>query len=115
MYSRPQRDARIPSNYGGSMFGAVQTTPVEDLTRHRPTVPPPPVHDNPPECDFKEEIECEKCPQKSEKCDHGTSILSPLGALGTEELLLIALALIVFQGEKEPELALILLALLFIS
>ena len=44
-----------------------------------------------------------------------TSIFSPIGALGTEELLLIALALIIFQSGKEPELALLLLALLFIN
>lgn len=43
------------------------------------------------------------------------SLLSPIGDLGTEEILLIALALIIFQSGKEPELALILLALLFIN
>ncbi len=42
------------------------------------------------------------------------SLLSPLGSLGSEELLLIALALIIFQSGKDPDLALILLALLFI-
>ena len=44
----------------------------------------------------------------------GSSLLSPIGALGTEEILLIALALIIFQNGKDPDLALILLALLFI-
>lgn len=43
-----------------------------------------------------------------------TSLL-PLGAVATEDLLLIALALIILQGGKEPELALLLLALLFIN
>ncbi|MBE6577950.1 MAG: hypothetical protein E7653_07425 [Ruminococcaceae bacterium] len=44
-----------------------------------------------------------------------SSLLSPLGSLGTEEILLIALALIIFQSGKDPDLALILLALLFIN
>ncbi len=43
------------------------------------------------------------------------SLLSPLGSLGTEEILLLALALIIFQSGKDPELALILLALLFVN
>ena len=42
------------------------------------------------------------------------SLLSPLGSLGTEEMLLICLALIVFQSGDAPDLALILLALLFV-
>ena len=72
--------------------------------------------------------ECEGC-DKCEECDRTEkqerhqddcekkplSILSPIGALGGEELLIIALALIIFQSGKEPELALLLLALLFIN
>lgn len=42
-------------------------------------------------------------------------ILSPEGSFEAEELLLLALALIIFQGGKENELALLLLALLFIK
>ena len=61
----------------------------------------------------------ERHEQEEKKCAETTkkpiSILSPLNNLGTEELLLIALALIVFQGGKDPDLALILLALLFIN
>ena len=62
--------------------------------------------------DIKEDKE-----DKNDKKDESKpfSILSPIGALGTEELLLIALALIIFQSGNEPELALILLALLFIN
>ncbi len=119
MYSRTPRDARIPSNYGGSMFGArpMPATPVEDLTRHAQKAPPPapvpPPHtpDYPP----SEQLCEQSCTQEEEHGKRQSSILSPFGALGTEELLLIALALIVFQGGNEPELALILLALLFIN
>ena len=72
--------------------------------------------------------ECEGC-DRCEKCERNEnreavrdeqekkpfSILSPIGALGSEELLIIALALMIFQSGKEPELALLLLALLFIN
>ena len=76
---------------------------------------------------FSEDDECEErgtsrhdvepCDQCSEKKEDKKpfSLLSPIGALGTEEILLIALAHIIFQSNKEPELALILLALLFIN
>lgn len=70
---------------------------------------------------------CEVCeiPQKCEKCELKKNhpekksilggILSPEGSFDAEELLILALALIVFQGGKENELALLLLALLFIK
>lgn len=70
---------------------------------------------------------CEVCeiPQKCEECELKKSspekksflggILSPEGSLDAEELLILALALIIFQGGKENELALLLLALLFIK
>ena len=66
---------------------------------------------------------CEHCNERKEKSfdiaaqkkDSGNSLFSSIGALGSEEILLIALALIIFQSGKEPELALILLALLFIN
>ena len=66
---------------------------------------------------------CEHCNERkeknfdiaAEKKDSGNSLFSSIGALGSEEILLIALALIIFQSGKEPELALILLALLFIN
>ena len=53
--------------------------------------------------------------EETEHKEKKAPILSPFGELGTEELLLIALALIVFGSGKEPDLALILLALLFIN
>ncbi len=133
MYSRPQRqDPRVPYNYGGSIFGsrAEPSTPVEDLTRRRPTheqkhkPAPEAIYEEPadgyPE-PFLQNVEAsneeDEAPQQKEAAASTptSSIFSPIGALGTEELLLIALALIVFQGGKEPELALILLALLFIN
>ncbi len=126
MYSRPpSRDLRVPHNYGGSIFDrrSPQSTPVQDLTRRRQAPPQyvePIPEEQPPEEEITERNTEEQSPpqqasvpQTSEK--PSGSILSPLGALGTEELLLIALALIIFQGGKEPELALILLALLFIN
>ena len=78
------------------------------------------------DCDRCDKCELNEEHEKSDKCEKNEknegdndkkpfSILSPIGALGTEELLLIALALIIFQSGKEPELALLLLALLFIN
>lgn len=124
MYSRPpNRDSRIPPNYGGSIFSRNSTvTPVENLTHRR--IPPPQPHDEP--LAFTEEEVCETPMHTEEHTEEPSaevcatteekrSLLSPLGHLGTEELLLLALALIIFQDGKEPELALILLALLFIN
>ena len=64
--------------------------------------------------------ECEQCLANAEnkderECEKKTSLFPSLSSIGTEELLLIAIALMVFQGGKEPDLALILLALLFIN
>ena len=145
MYSRfHNRDIRLPPNYGGSAFNTRRTpevTPVEDLTKKR-TVPQhqrqipikrtaeqeqpltPPVDDAEidelcvaDECDSEEYTESDGKKEESVPAcaQEERSLLSPLGQLGTEELLLIALALIIFQSEKEPQLALILLALLFIK
>ena len=145
MYSRPQnRDIRVPHNYGGSIFGGERTqpsTPVKDLTKRR-YEPPHVVRyveetpaEEPPTHIFTEEREqdaedlreehreehCEDCHKEREekKNDIGEerphSLFSPFGALGTEEILLIALALIIFQSGTDSELALILLALLFIQ
>ena len=131
MYSRSHsRDIRIPPNYGGSMFnsGRKEFTPVKDLTKKSP--PPQPVHEElsptfeeiPPEPQVQEEAEEQTVFEEKEEAEpvsrdvkEKPSLLSPLGNLGTEELLLLALALIIFQGGKEPDLALILLALLFIN
>ncbi len=113
MYSRPQgRDLHVPINYGGSIFNSrpAPSTPVEDLTRHRPAPPVP----EPPVQESESAQEAPPCPPPAEH-PKPPSPLSLFGSLGTEELLLLALALIVFQGGKEPELGLILLALLFIN
>ncbi len=109
MYSRPPRqDLRVPHNYSGSIFDSRPTpaTPVEDLTtKHRPAPIQPPEQ----ECAAESTAE-EICEKKAD-----APILSAFGDLGSEELLLIALALIIFQGGKDPQLGLILLALLFIN
>lgn len=128
MYSRSNRDVRIPPNYGGSAFSSARRehTPVQDMTRRHPT--PAPLRDAPHVVvDEAEEIDEigerieEECEAEGDSAPVMTqpkekhSLLSPLGNLGSEELLLLALALIIFQGGKEPDLALILLALLFIN
>ena len=123
MYSRQQsRDFRVPHNYSGNIFRDRPPipTPVEDRTRRTPRVPPSDTEEqteiNQTALDesiseaFENEIE-----QAEEKKEKKVPILSPFGELGTEEILLIALALIIFQSGKEPDLALILLALLFIN
>lgn len=135
MYSRPpNRDIRIPHNYGGSIFERNTSTPVQDLTRRRPspqTPQAPPLTDFPPTPSQEETLQSaldnseqsydnneDNAPTEQENSSSnkksGSSLLSPIGALGTEEILLIALALIIFQNGKDPDLALILLALLFI-
>lgn len=135
MYSRPSsREFRVPSNYGGSAFRDNTPTLAQDLTRRQPQYR----QDESPAPDEvckqqKEEYistndeqgeRCEDCSKVAQKkeCEATArshevhnSLFSPLGALGSEEILLIALALIIFQSGKEPELALILLALLFIN
>lgn len=138
MYSRPSsRDFRVPSNYGGSAFRDSTPTQAQDLTRRHSQYRQEPhlcpatdeVREHQDEeyanktCDEPKE-RCEDCPNSAQAKECGSptreggtqnSLFSPLGALGSEEILLIALALIIFQSEKEPELALILLALLFIN
>ena len=136
MYSRQDRSIRVPHNYGGSIFSGEQPpTPVEDRTRKSPSVPPRTQHRQEykereeqyeqMECkDQAEQTECAECAHECAhecECEHNGKpeacqkppIHSLLAELGTEEILLIALALIVFGNGKEPELALILLALLF--
>ncbi len=123
MYSRPQRqDLRVPHNYSGSIFDSRSTTPtpVEDLTHRRP---PSEVQENDTEKQPIEEKLGYALPEKNEgeashrdtSPDKPAPLLSAFGSLGSEEILLIILALIVFQGGKDPELGLILLALLFIN
>ncbi len=118
MYSRPQnKDFRVPHNYSGNIFNTRQmpSTPVEDLTHKRPQPPPYQEQLTSDEHTYEDTDACNTTQNAAAAAQKNTSLLAPLGSLGTEELLLIALALIVFQGGKEPELALILLALLFIN
>ncbi len=132
MYSRQSdRSIRIPHNYGGNFFreSAQTPTPVEDRTRRRPNTFGQAANGNSAtdglganngEKSVYETAESEKdgsaeAAVSTEEVHAGEPILSPFGVLGTEEILLIALALIIFQSGKEPELALILLALLFIN
>ncbi len=117
MYSRPQsRDFRVPHNYSGNIFNSRQapSTLVEDLTNKRPQVQAPQL-DSEESCPCEDRAVCEISEVPRSQESKSNSLLSSFGSLGSEELLLIALALIVFQGGKEPELALILLALLFIT
>ena len=123
---------------------ASMSTPVEDLTVKRHTERASRIYPLPPQEYASPEPECEQAPENEECCEccecsecerrceekddreqsdkreiaaqsKKGSLLSPIGELGTEEILLIALALIIFQGGNDPELSLILLALLFIS
>ena len=117
MYSRSSgRDLRVPHNYGGSAFGIRGSTPVEDLTRRRP--PYPTLEASAEEYDGRETQGAEAArPQQTAdvKSEKHLPTFSPIGEIGAEELLLIALALLIFQNGKEPQLALILLALLFVQ
>lgn len=142
MYSRQNdrgRDFRIPRNYNGNV---IFSSPDKDIpTKQHSAKDQPPrkryadstekpynysdqdsLIDTPEEdtsglenqeIEFVEPDDAEKPKEIPEA--KSASLLSPIGALGTEEILLIALALIIFQGGKEPELALLLLALLFIN
>ena len=140
MYSRQNdrnRDLRIPRNYSGNVIFSDPTSD-DPIKQHTPRDVPmrkryadntekprsfaeqeenineineKTTPDNEIEFVTADDAESETEPQKSKPA----SLLSPIGALGSEELLLIALALIIFQGGKEPEVALLLLALLFIN
>jgi hypothetical protein len=129
MYSKytdaTQRELNIPPNYGGSIFGRRNAN-----IHFTPDRTPPPTREEPFASPSKNENRAEEATaspsaeqtiayddsqEEEAKASAPVSLFSPLGALGTEEILLIALALIIFQSGKEPELALILLALLFIS
>lgn len=133
MYSRQNdrsRDMRIPRNYSGNV---IFSAPTEDIPtkQHAPkdqairrrqgavAEAPELIAEAPREfSDTHEPSDATQesaTPEKSGLDSAPASLLSPIGALGTEELLIIALALIIFQGGKEPELALLLLALLFIN
>ena len=132
MYSRPiKEDMRIPHNYSGSIFRQIRTppkaeteistqnnkdfddtSPLTDIpTPSQPCYVAQDTSNTAEACNTEDSTKNQS--QYHNKKDH--SLLSPIGALGTEEILLIALALIIFQGGVEPQLALILLALLFIN
>lgn len=126
MYSRqPDRNFRVPHNYSGNIFSsqAQPPTPVEDHTRRPPRTE---VRHNEQQAELYEAEATAEEALSDASYENSKPLapapeakrlpaVSPLGELGTEEILLIALALIIFQSGKEPELALILLALLFIS
>ena len=140
MYSRQNdrnRDLRIPRNYSGNVIFSSQTA--EDAVKqhvakelpvrkkYTDTAEKPRAYveqdastdeseqireSDGQEIEFVAPVDDDSVKERQTKA---ASLLSPIGALGSEELLLIALALIIFQGGKEPELALLLLALLFIN
>ena len=141
MYSRQNdrnRDLRIPRNYSGNVIFAPQTA--EDAVKQH-VAKELPVRKKytdaaeKPRAYVEQDASADESEQiresdgqeiefvapedddsvKERQETKAASLLSPIGALGSEELLLIALALIIFQGGKEPELALLLLALLFIN
>lgn len=141
MYSRQNdrnRDLRIPRNYSGNVIFSSQTA--EDAVKqhvakelpvrkkYTDTAEKPRAYleqdasadeseqireSDGQEIEFVAPVDDDSVKERQET--KAASLLSPIGALGSEELLLIALALIIFQGGKEPELALLLLALLFIN
>ena len=141
MYSRQNdrnRDLRIPRNYSGNVIFSSQTA--EDAVKqhvakelpvrkkYTDTAEKPRTYlEQDASADESEQIResdgqeiefvapADDDSVKKRQETKAASLLSPIGALGSEELLLIALALIIFQGGKEPELALLLLALLFIN
>ena len=139
MYSRQNdrgRDFRVPRNYGGNV---IFSSPDKDIPTKQHSAKDQPVRkryadtpeqpdyyanqyapaDVPQENDSSSEVREIEFVDPEQTKENSTakpaSLLSPIGALGSEELLLIALALIIFQGGKEPEVALLLLALLFIN
>ena len=141
MYSRQNdrsRDLRIPRNYSGNVIFSDPTND-DPIKQHTPKdlpirkryaesaerqnayteqdaasiEPEQATGADVREIEFVEPTE-DGAPQERTEAK-AASLLSPIGALGSEELLLIALALIIFQGGKEPEIALLLLALLFIN
>ena len=126
MYLRSNRDMRIPRNYSGNAFSDRTSipTPAKDMTRPKTHYAAPekpsdvievPPSGAPYEQSTEECSECDKGAPTSTPVQKSSPVLSPFGELGSEELLLIALALIIFQNGKDPDLALILLALLFVS
>ena len=143
--NRPKGDIQIPLGYRGNAFPPPQSPqkaqPRDSMPQSHPEMPKMsetafeklrefpamPVYKDSTEEHYSESNEsvavcessdrCELCDKNdpSQKRSGLGSILSPEGSLDAEELLILAIALIVFQGGKENELALLLIALLFIK
>ncbi|MBO5883453.1 MAG: hypothetical protein J6Q78_03505 [Clostridia bacterium] len=133
--SKGNRNINIPYNYGGNAFRR-ESTPETKIHR----APPPPIsvqreQDKPIFEEAEESIEPVGEEHESFDTDDKdistVSVSKPtndiskkndlgvfgklLGGIGSEELLLIALLLLISQGEKNDELSLMLLLLLFIK
>ena len=102
-FSSPSPSNNIISSQGSSL----QSAPPHNAEKEPPTLPLKDIGENGNISDTTALM-----PEKK-------AVTPPLffseGGLGAEELLILALALIIFQGGKENELALLLLALLFIK
>ena len=133
--SRARADIQIPVGYKGNAFAPPPSSPTPSSytrTRSSPegskisatalerlshSEPPKPPQALAPTEARDEVTACEICDKKEPAAKEAGlgGILSPTGSLDAEELLILALALIIFQGGKENELALLLIALLFIK
>lgn len=111
MYVRPQSypasaGVRLPKNYGGSTFRENVEALCEDSTEHsgsaqEPMGAVPALKD-----------ECSAC--KNEEPPAGASLFGQNG-IGSEELLLLALILLLSQSDIGDELILLLVLLLFVK
>ena len=134
--SRARADIQIPVGYKGNAFAPPPSSPTPSSytrTHSSPegakisatalerlsqlSEPPKPPQALAPTEAHEEVAACEICEKKEPAAKESAlgGILSPAGSLDAEELLILALALIIFQGGKENELALLLIALLFIK
>ena len=130
--SKGNRNINIPYNYGGNAF---RSENVPETKIHR-APPPLSVHNEAEKTIFEDAKEVSESIMEeydtvdtndkevsaaskqsndiSKTCDYG--VFGKLfGGIGSEELLLIALLLLISQGEKNDELSLMLLLLLFIK
>jgi len=126
MYFKSQNqnaNIRVPLGYKGNAFPAPKPAkPIDTKGKSisEPIIiPEEPQKNEPPilpceSCKMQQEIKIQE-PQEEKNKSVSSGIFGFDGGLEAEELLILALALIVFQGGKENELALLLLALLFIK
>ena len=116
----------IPLGYKGNAFPTPsQPRPAPAEIRQAPPTDSPKISEKaleklkeaPPLPPSEPPESCEVCELKNAPPKRSIlgGILSPEGSFEAEDLLILALALIIFQGGKENELALLLLALLFIK